>query len=94
MSCFSLVTGNPEGIGFFLLAYGPDRIASIDCAVAGRVCKSEKGLQAFASDKVNYSVAVVPIGRGRWLQRIEDTSLIKALVVSIPSTPTNPPPDR
>ncbi len=33
-------------------------------------------------------VPFVPVGRGRWLQHSEDTSLIQMLVVSIPTTPT------
>jgi hypothetical protein len=39
--------------------------------------------------EVKHSVPFVPVGRGRWLQRIEGTSLILVLVVSIPTAPTN-----
>ena len=33
--------------------------------------------------EVRHFVPFVPVGRGRWLQRLEGTSLISALVVSI-----------
>ena len=34
-------------------------------------------------------VLFVPVGWGRWLQRVEDTGLIQVLAVSIPTAPTN-----
>ncbi len=36
-------------------------------------------------------VLFVPVGRRRWLQRIEGTGLVQALVVSIPIAPRPPP---
>ena len=39
------------------------------------------------------SVPFVPVGEGEWLQRIEGTSLIQWLVLSIPTAPTKYPSD-
>ena len=41
--------------------------------------------------EISHFVPFVPVGPGRWLQRIEGTGLIEVLVVSIPNAPTSFP---